>query len=73
MRRILAASERIPPHDPASIPESYFEGNTCEVKSWYVLSALMNDYGKKMELIDYVPCYRSIAGTGNAMGFAQWQ
>jgi hypothetical protein len=33
----------------------------------------MNDYGKKMELIDYVPCYRSIAGTGNAMGFAQWQ
>ena len=56
-----------------AIPESYFEGNTCEVKSWYVLSALMNDYGKQMELIDYVPCYRSIAGTGNAMGFAHWQ
>jgi hypothetical protein len=55
------------------IPESYFEGNTCEVKSWYVLSALMNDTGKQMNLIDYVPCYRSIAGTGNAMGFAYWQ
>jgi 3-O-methylgallate 3,4-dioxygenase len=25
-----------------------------------------------MELIDYVPCYRSPAGTGCAMGFAQW-
>ena len=22
--------------------------------------------------VDYVPCYRSKAGTGNAMGFAYW-
>ncbi len=24
------------------------------------------------KLIDYVPCYRSEAGTGNAMAFAYW-
>jgi hypothetical protein len=72
-RKLLAAMASGDEKEMLSIPESYFEGNTCEVKSWYVLSALMNDYGKKMELIDYVPCYRSIAGTGNAMGFAQWQ
>jgi hypothetical protein len=23
-------------------------------------------------LLDYVPCYRSEAGTGNAMAFATW-
>ena len=54
-------------------PEAYFEGNTCEIKSWYALTGLMNEYGKKMNMVDYVPCYRSIAGTGNAMGFAYWQ
>jgi seryl-tRNA synthetase len=25
-----------------------------------------------MKLLDYVPCYRSEAGTGNAMAFATW-
>jgi 3-O-methylgallate 3,4-dioxygenase len=25
-----------------------------------------------MTLVDYVPCYRSLAGTGNAMGFVHW-
>ena len=25
-----------------------------------------------MEVVDYVPCYRSPAGTGCAMGFASW-
>jgi hypothetical protein len=29
--------------------------------------------GKDFKLIDYVPCYRSIAGTGNAMGFGYWE
>ena len=28
--------------------------------------------GLTMDLIDYVPCYRSLAGTGTAMGFAVW-
>ena len=31
------------------------------------------DLGRDMTLVDYVPCYRSEAGTGNAMGFAYWQ
>ncbi|MFT5440911.1 MAG: 3-O-methylgallate 3,4-dioxygenase, partial [Alphaproteobacteria bacterium] len=31
------------------------------------------DLNKKMTLVDYVPCYRSLAGTGNAMGFLYWE
>ena len=31
----------------------------------------VTDY--EMNLLDYVPCYRSEAGTGNAMAFATWQ
>jgi len=26
-----------------------------------------------MDLLDYVPCYRSEAGTGSGMAFAAWQ
>ena len=33
----------------------------------------LSDAKLKMDLLDYVPCYRSEAGTGNAMGFATWQ
>jgi hypothetical protein len=33
----------------------------------------MNAAGLKYQQVDYVPCYRSEAGTGNGMLFAYWQ
>ena len=57
----------------AAIPENWFKGNTCECKSWLAVSAAMNELGLACRLVDYVPCYRSEAGTGNAMGFVVWQ
>jgi 3-O-methylgallate 3,4-dioxygenase len=33
----------------------------------------MADLGYEPNVVDYVPCYRSEAGTGNAMGFAYWR
>ncbi|VVE83726.1 DODA-type extradiol aromatic ring-opening family dioxygenase [Pandoraea sputorum] len=62
-------------HDEAAladIPEPYFNGNTAEIKSWYPLAAAMHDLDWRMTLVDYVPCYRTEAGTGNAMAFAYW-
>jgi len=56
-----------------SFPESFFWGNTCETKSWFPNVALMNDVGRKLQMVDYVPCYRSIAGTGQAMAFGFWE
>lgn len=55
------------------IPEAMLNGNTAELKSWYPLLAIMNDVGFSMRLLDYVPCYRTEAGTGNAMGFVVWK
>lgn len=73
-RAILAAFQAGDESALAAFPEAYFEGNTCEIKSWYVLAACMNALGdRRMELIDYVPCYRTAAGTGSAMGFAAWE
>ena len=33
----------------------------------------MREAGFPMKLVDYAPCYRSPAGTGNAMAFMYWQ
>lgn len=72
-RPILAAMQRGDEAALCAFPESYFAGNTCEIKSWYVLAGCMHARGRvTMDLIDYVPCYRTPAGTGSAMGFASW-
>jgi len=34
--------------------------------------AAMHAAGLKYHQVDYVPCYRSEAGTGNAMAFVYW-
>ena len=33
----------------------------------------MADLSYRPTVVDYVPCYRSEAGTGNAMGFVYWR
>ena len=55
------------------LPEKRFNAGTSEIRNWIALSAAMNGTGLEMDVLDYVPCYRSEAGTGNAMCFAQWQ
>jgi hypothetical protein len=57
----------------ASFSEDYYWVNTCETKSWYPTVAMMNDVGRSIHFVDYVPCYRSPAGTGQAMAFAYWE
>ena len=57
----------------ARIPENVFKVGTAETKNWYPVIAAMNASGLKYHQVDYVPCYRSEAGTGNAMCFAWWQ
>jgi hypothetical protein len=54
------------------IPESMFQSGTSEIKNWIVAAGVMAEAGLSINLLDYIPCYRSEAGTGSAMGFAQW-
>lgn len=49
--------------------EKFSERITPEGKPVY---GAMSQIGAAMTLVDYVPCYRSEAGTGNAMGFVYW-
>ncbi|MEK9682909.1 MAG: hypothetical protein VW226_00045 [Rhodospirillaceae bacterium] len=71
-RKVLAAFEAGDVGKMSPIPENYYQSGTSEIKNWLPVAALMADFSLKMELIDYIPCYRSTAGTGNAMGFAIW-
>ncbi len=48
-----------------------FRGGTSEIKNWIALSGALAPTGLHMELVDYVPCYRTEAGNGCAMGFAE--
>lgn len=56
----------------AELGESVFQAGTSEIKNWVPMAGAMAELGLDLRVIDYVPCYRSDAGTGNAMGFVTW-
>ncbi|WP_028935764.1 hypothetical protein [Pseudonocardia spinosispora] len=52
------------------IPEKHLQSGNSEVKNWFVLGAALADLS--FDEIDYIPCYRSAAGTGCGMAFGTW-
>jgi hypothetical protein len=56
----------------ATLAENLFQSGSGEMKNWLPVASAMNALGFKMRMIDYVPCYRSDAGTGVGMAFAEW-
>jgi hypothetical protein len=71
-REVLCAMEKADEDALARLPENFFKVGTAENKNWYPVIAAMNAEGRRYHQVDYVPCYRSEAGTGNAMGFVYW-
>ena len=57
----------------AALGEPIFQAGTSEIKNWVPVAGAMADLGYEPNVVDYVPCYRSLAGTGNAMGFVYWR
>ncbi len=53
-------------------PDVRFRAGTSEIKNWIALAGAMSGSGLAMNMVDYVPCYRTEAGNGCAMGFAEW-
>lgn len=71
--RILTA---IRDQDTATIfaePENMFLSGTSETKNWITLAGILSGTDLEMNLIDYVPSYRSEGGTGCGMAFASWE
>jgi Catalytic LigB subunit of aromatic ring-opening dioxygenase len=53
--------------------EAIFQDGTSEMKNWIPVAGAMAALGLPPTVVDYVPCYRSEAGTGNAMSFVYWR
>jgi catalytic LigB subunit of aromatic ring-opening dioxygenase len=70
---VLTAMERGDEDALGRLPENYFRVGTAEIKNWLPVIAAMIAERKRFHKIDYVPCYRSEAGTGNAMAFVYWE
>ena len=71
--RMLAAMQALDTKTIFAEPENMFRSGTSETKNWLVTAGILAETKLKMDLLDYVPCYRSEAGTGSGMAFAAWQ
>ncbi len=52
------------------LPLHRLDAGTSEIRNWIATAGTVED--KKFHQVDYVPCYRSPAGTGCAMAFGYW-
>ncbi len=52
------------------LPREKINSGSSEIRNWIVVTGATEHLD--MDVVDYVPCYRSPAGTGCAMGFATW-
>lgn len=57
----------------SAIPNNRLQSGTSEVRNWITVAGALAGSGLKAEVVDYVPCYRSEAGTGSGMGFMTWR
>ncbi len=72
-RTVLDALQKGDEKPMLAVPDVRYQDGSSEIKNWIPLAGIMVECGFDMTLLDYVPCYRSMAGTGNAMAFAYWQ
>jgi 3-O-methylgallate 3,4-dioxygenase len=68
---VLDACRRDDQDALSAIPTSKLNSGSSEIRNWLVVAGSTGHL--RMDWDDYVPCYRSAAGTGCGMGFAAWR
>lgn len=69
-RRVLAGIERDDPAVLGSLTRRQLRSGTSEILNWIAAAGSLG--GLRAEIIDYVPGYRTPAGTGAGMAFVSW-
>jgi 3-O-methylgallate 3,4-dioxygenase len=69
-RRILAALADRDVDALTTIPRRYMRSGTSECLNWIAAGAVLE--ALDVDVVDYIPAYRSAAGTGVGMAFAMW-
>ena len=54
----------------SSVPVTKLNSGNSEMRNWITTAGAAGDLIVTWQ--DYVPCYRSLAGTGCGMGFMVW-
>jgi hypothetical protein len=72
-RRLLGALERKDEAALCSLPRARLYSAASESLNWVAVGGAMHHTNLKMELLAYVPVYRTPAATGGGWAFARWQ
>jgi hypothetical protein len=70
-RGVLAACQRNDGAALAFIPVEKLNSGSSEIRNWIAVAGAAGHLKNVWQ--DYIPCYRSAAGTGCGMGFALWK
>lgn len=70
-RAVLAACKGNDGGALSSIPAGKLNSGSSEIRNWITVAGAAAHLKNTWQ--DYVPCYRSAAGTGCGMGFAVWE
>ena len=54
----------------ASLDVSALVEGSSEIRNWILVGAALT--GFTMQVVDYIPAYRSMLGSGCGMAFAEW-
>jgi hypothetical protein len=69
-RRLLDGLKNRDYESLTTIPRKFMRSGTSEGLNWTAAGGMLE--GLSMKIVDYVPGYRSVAGTGVGMAFAVW-
>lgn len=69
-RLVLAACQRKDGAALSSIPVEKLNSGSSEIRNWITVAGACEHLATSWQ--EYIPCYRSTAGTGCGMGFAVW-
>lgn len=72
-RRFLAAFADRDADALCSIEQDLLQSGSSELRNWIAAAGVLFGTGLSGGVIDYVPCYRSEAGTGTANAFVCWR
>lgn len=69
-RQVLTAIAEDDAETLRSIPAHLLQSGSSEIRNWITIAGAMA--GRGVAWSEYVPCYRTAAGTGCGMAFARW-
>jgi hypothetical protein len=69
--RVLTGLENGDAETLGALPRKQLRSGTSEILNWIVAAGALENLGATV--VDYVPGYRSPAGTGTGMAFAYWE